>query len=90
MTVGQEFGSLLAGLPAYVSDPPIEAVCFVFGVSEDGQLVRLKSPHSKAISGASSSAAGLFFFNSHAFHSFPPLLLTPQTNFPSLIQIYRV
>ncbi|KAL4527306.1 hypothetical protein Ndes2526B_g08991 [Nannochloris sp. 'desiccata'] len=38
MTVGQEFGSLLAGLPAYVNDPPIEAVCFAFGVSEDGQL----------------------------------------------------
>jgi len=40
MTVGEEFGSLLAGLPAYVNDPPIEAVCFAFGVSEDGQLVR--------------------------------------------------
>jgi hypothetical protein len=39
MTVGQEFGSLLVGLPAYVSDPPIEAVCFAFGVAEDGQLV---------------------------------------------------
>ena len=33
-------GSLQEGLPTYVSDPPIEAVCFAYGVSEDGQLVR--------------------------------------------------
>lgn len=31
-------GSLLQGLPQYVFDPPIEAVVFGFGVTEDGQL----------------------------------------------------
>lgn len=31
-------GSLCDGLPAYVYDPPIEAVVFAWGVNEDGQL----------------------------------------------------
>ena len=33
-------GNLCADLPEWVVRPPIEAVCFAWGVSEDGQLVR--------------------------------------------------
>ena len=33
-------GSLCRALPPYVQRPPIEAVVFGWGVSEDGQLVR--------------------------------------------------
>eukprot|EP00887_Chlorella_sp_A99_P001925 scaffold18.g1925.t1 len=33
-----QVGSLCEGLPAYMYDPPVEAVVFGFGVNEDGQL----------------------------------------------------
>ena len=37
-TSSSQVGSLCSHLPAYVYDPPIEAVVFAWGVNEDGQL----------------------------------------------------
>lgn len=39
MTRKSAGGDLCQGLPPYVYDPPVEAVVFGWGVSEDGQLV---------------------------------------------------
>ena len=43
-------GNLCADLPEWVVHPPIEAVCFAWGVSEDGQLVRRLETESQSVS----------------------------------------